>query len=132
MRGPTQNTRNQTVNVAENDQHEQRTVTPHHDLESQPAPTRAEDPLQQQGQHQQDVQRHRLHGVEPHVAAEARVPHHPEVQREECHEARVRHGAVQAQQRQQRVEQQAQLRELQEHVATVLEGVEEREGVGHR
>lgn len=60
---------------------------------------------------------------------EARVSDHTQIEGEEGYEARVGDGPVQAQQGKQWLEEEAQFGELEKQVATVLEGIEERESV---
>lgn len=129
VRSPTQNAVNQTINEAENAEHENTIMPPNHELVPQPGPTRTENPLEQQRQYQQDVQRHRLHRVEPHVVVEAWVSDDAQVEGKEGHEARVRHRPIEAQQGDQGFEEEAQFGELDKQVTSILEGVEEREGV---
>lgn len=95
---------NHRVNEAENTEDKKGTVSPNHDPKSQTAPTRGKDPLDEQRQHEEDVERDGLHRVEPDEVAETGVPHDAQVEGEECHEARVWDGAVQTQKRDERVE----------------------------
>ncbi|KAK2973364.1 hypothetical protein RJ640_016786 [Escallonia rubra] len=109
VRSLAQNGIHQAVDKAHHEEHEDRVVAHHHQLEPDPCPTRVQDPLHQQRHHQQHVQHQRLHRVEPHVPAQTRVPDHAQIQGEEGHEAGVRQGPEEA---------------------AVLEAVEEGEEVG--
>lgn len=104
---------------------------PNHDPKPQPRPTRTEDPLDQNRQDEEDVEGDGLHRIEPDVVAESGVADDAEVEGEEGDEAGVRDGPVEGDDGDEGVEEQAQLRVLDEEVAAVLEGVEEREGVRH-
>lgn len=92
--------------------------------------TRIQNPRQQHRNRQQYIERHRLHRVEPDVPAETRVPHHTQVQPEEGHEARAGDGSVEVQYREDGLHEEGQFRVLREEEASVLEGVEEGQGVG--
>lgn len=105
-------------------------MPPHHRLHSKPASlTRIQYSGQQHRNRQEHIQRHRLHRVEPHVPTETRVPHHSQVQPEECHEARVRHRSVQVQDWEDWLEQQSQPWVLREQEPPVLQRIEERQRV---
>ncbi|PON89110.1 hypothetical protein TorRG33x02_149730 [Trema orientale] len=105
-------------------------MDPNHDPEAQPGPTRAEYPLEEQGHDEEDVQGDGLHRVEPDVVAETGVPNDAEVEGEEGDEAGVRDGPVEPDDGEERVEEEAaQFWVLREEEASVLEGVEEGEGV---
>lgn len=93
----TQNGTHHTIHKAEHAKHENTIMPPNHQLIPQPGPTRTEYPLDEQGQNQQHVQGHRLHRVEPHVVAKARVSDHSQIEGEESHEARIGHRPVEAQ-----------------------------------
>lgn len=107
-------------------------MDPEHDLEPDPGPARTEDPLEQQGQHEEDVQSDGLHCIEPDVSAQTRVPDHPQVEGKEGHERGVGDGPVEGEEREERIEEGAQRWVLVEEEAAVLERVEEGESVSHR
>lgn len=95
------------------------------------APRRhADDPLDEHRQGEEDVEDDGLHGVEPDEAVEDRVADDAEVEGEEGHEARVGEGAIGGDDGEQRGGGGGRRREAGEEEAGVVEGVEEREGVG--
>lgn len=130
IRSPTQNGRSQTINEAQNAEDEQSAVSPNHDPETQSRPAGAENPLDEEREDEEDVESDGLHGIEPDVAAEARVSDDAEVKGEEGDEAGVRDGPVEGNDWEEGVEEEAQFGVLEEEVAAVLEGIEEGEGVG--
>lgn len=105
-------------------------MAPDHEAETQTGASGAEDPLEEEGDHEEDVEGDGLHGVEADVAAETRVPDDTEVEGEEGDETRVRDGLVEGEEGEDGVEEEAEGWILEEEEAPILERVEEREGVG--
>lgn len=130
MRGPSEKARNQTVNEAQNAENKQSVVAPDHDLEPDSGPTRAEDPLDQQWHHEEDVESDGLHRIETDVVGEGRVADDAQVEGEEGDEGGVGDGAVEPKNGEEGLEGDAEGRVLGEQEAPVLEGVEEGESVG--
>lgn len=93
---------------------------PNHEAEAESGATWSENPLKQEGQHQEDVESHGLHGVEPDIAAEGRVSDNAQVESEEGHEAGVRDGPVEGNKRKDGIEEKTQTWELQEEVAAIV------------
>ena len=69
LRGATQYTRGHAVKEAKDAEDEEQIVAPNHDPKPNASPTRREDPLDQEGKHQKDVENDGLHGIEPHIMA---------------------------------------------------------------
>lgn len=130
VRGPTQNGGSEAVEEAEGAEHEHHVVAPDHDPEPESGPARVEDPLEEEGEDEEDVEGDGLHGVEADVVAEGRVADDAEVEGEEGDEGGVGDGLVEGEEGEERVEEEGEGGVLEEEEAAVLEGVEEGEGVG--
>lgn len=67
-----------------------------------------------------------MHGIEADIVGEGRVSDNAQVEGEEGDEAGVGDGPVEGNKGKDGVEEEAQIRELHEEVAAVVEGIEER------
>lgn len=97
VRSLSQQRRNKTINKTKTSKNKNRIMPPNHQLEPDAGPTRVENPGQERGHHQKNVQSERLHRIKPHVLAETRVSDNAQIEREESNEAGERDGSVEGQ-----------------------------------
>jgi len=126
IRRASQDTGSDAVEEAENAEDENGVAGPNHERAS----TRGEDSRDEVRNNEENVEGDGLHGVEPDVAGEGRVSHDAEVEGEESDEGGVGDGSVEGEEGDDGIEEDGELRVLRQEVTAVLEGVEEREGVG--
>lgn len=128
VRRPPENAVDNAVEKARDDEDEDGVITQHQNPKPQTA-RRAQDPLQQQRDREKNVEHHGLHRIESHVAAEAGVSDDAEVESEEGYEAGVGDRSVEAHEREEGLEDEAERGVLGEEEAAVLDAVEEGEEV---
>lgn len=130
IRRPPQDAIRETIKEASSGEDEDGVVAEHEEAEAEAPRRYAEDALDEHRQREEDVEDDGLHGVEPDEAVEGRVADDAEVEGEEGDEAGVGDGAVGGDGGDQRGCGGGDRREAREEEAGVVEGVEEREGVG--
>lgn len=91
-----------------------------------PTPSRCKSSLHQGRQNKKNIQNHCLHGIEPYIPADARVPNNQQVEREEGNEIRIGEAFVGGQDGVQRSQQTLCHGILQEEIAPVLNTIEKR------
>lgn len=128
--GLAEDTGDEPIEKAGHNKHKKAGIGPSSELQPDPRPPWGYYPLQQHRHHQQHIQNQRLQRIEPRVPAQIRVSHHPQVEPEEAHEARVRDRMVQRQDRDDWLERHRHHWVLGEEEPPVLQPVEEGEEVG--
>lgn len=119
-----QQARRGPINQTHQEKQEHGAIQAHHQVQPQPV-LGVERPLQQVGEDAQHVEHDGLHGVEPHVPAEAGVADHGKVECEEDEEAVERECVEELDGEEEGADEELDRGELFDEVLAVLDAVEE-------